>query len=88
MRLYPEESLGVVMMGNTPHATITNSSSTPSLRSDGRDRSLQREHYMELDTFLVSLYVLVDDWLRERHRSALARLSRPTLLSEIRVCRP
>jgi hypothetical protein len=22
---------------------------------------------MELDSFLVSLYVLVDDWLRERH---------------------
>jgi hypothetical protein len=25
---------------------------------------------MELDSFLVSLYVLVDDWLRERHLSA------------------
>ena len=35
---------------------------------------------MELDSFLVSLYVLVDDWLRERHRAKtlgglLARLA-------------
>ena len=37
---------------------------------------------MELDSFLVSLYVLVDDWLRERHWSAQIRLGRPTLLSE------
>jgi hypothetical protein len=40
---------------------------------------------MELDSFLVSLYVLVDDWLRERHRSAQVRLGRPTLLSESEV---
>jgi hypothetical protein len=40
---------------------------------------------MELDSLLISLYVLVDDWLRERHRSAQVRLSRPTLLSESEV---
>ena len=40
---------------------------------------------MELDSFLVSLYVLVDDWLRERHLSAQVRLGRPTLLSESEV---
>ena len=40
---------------------------------------------MELDSFLVSLYVLVDDWLRERHWSAQIRLGRPTLLSECEV---
>jgi hypothetical protein len=40
---------------------------------------------MEMDSFLVSLYVLVDDWLRERHRSAQVRLGRPTLLSESEV---
>ena len=40
---------------------------------------------MELDSFFVSLYVLVDDWLRERHRSAQVRLGRRTLLSESEV---
>jgi hypothetical protein len=40
---------------------------------------------MELDSFLVSLYALVDDWLRELHRSAQVRLGRPTLLSESEV---
>ena len=40
---------------------------------------------MELDSFLVSLYVLVDDWLRERHRSAQVRLGRRTLLAESEV---
>ena len=40
---------------------------------------------MELDSFFVSLYVLVDEWLRERHRSAQVRLGRPTLLCESEV---
>jgi len=36
---------------------------------------------MDLDSFLVSLYVLVDDWWRERHPPSLRhKPGRPVLL--------
>ncbi len=39
---------------------------------------------MDLDSFLVSLYVLVDDWWRERHPSSVRKKKpgRPALLSD------
>ena len=41
---------------------------------------------MDLDSFLVSLYVLVDDWWRERHPPAARRKpGRPALLSDSEV---
>jgi hypothetical protein len=41
---------------------------------------------MDLDSFLVSLYVLVDDWWRERHPPSLrSKPGRPALLCESEV---
>ncbi len=40
---------------------------------------------MDLDSFLVSLYVLVDDWWLERHPPAARKPGRPALLSESEV---
>src|ERR1044072_7932830 len=41
---------------------------------------------MDLDTFLVSLYGLVDDWWQERHPStARKKPGRPALLSDPEV---
>ena len=40
---------------------------------------------MDLDSFLVSLYVLVDDWWRAEHPPAPRRPGRPSLLSESEV---
>jgi Transposase DDE domain len=40
---------------------------------------------MDLDSFLVSLYVCVDDWWRERHPPAPRSPGRPALLSESEV---
>ncbi len=42
---------------------------------------------MDLDSFLVSLYVLVEDWWQERHPSSSARKKpgRPALLSDPEV---
>ena len=41
---------------------------------------------MDLDSFLVSLYVLVDDWWRERHPSAARKKpGRPALLADSEV---
>jgi hypothetical protein len=36
---------------------------------------------VDLDSFLVSLYVLVDDWWRERHQPATRKPGRPASLS-------
>ena len=44
---------------------------------------------MDLDSFLVSLYVLVDDWWRERHPPSVPnKLGRPALLCESEVLTP
>jgi hypothetical protein len=42
---------------------------------------------MDLDSFLVSLYVLVDDWWQERHPSSVCKKKpgRPALLSDPEV---
>ena len=41
---------------------------------------------MDLDSFLVSLYVLVDDWWREQHPPATRKkLGRPALLADSEV---
>ena len=41
---------------------------------------------MDLDSFLVSLYVLVDDWWRERHPpSVRIKPGRPALLTDSEV---
>lgn len=40
---------------------------------------------MDLDSFLVSLYVLVDDWWQEDHPSAARRPGRPAMLSDAEV---
>jgi hypothetical protein len=42
---------------------------------------------MDLDSFLVSLYVLVDDWWRERHPPSVVpnKPGRPALLCESEV---
>ena len=40
---------------------------------------------MDLDSFLVSLYVLVDDWWQEHHTPAIRKPGRPALLSESEV---
>src|SRR5215210_6915499 len=40
---------------------------------------------MDLDSFLVSLYVLVDDWWNTDHPSAPQRPGRPLSLSESEV---
>ncbi len=40
---------------------------------------------MDLDSFLVSLYVLVDDWWQDRHSSPASRPGRPALLTESEV---
>jgi hypothetical protein len=40
---------------------------------------------MDLDSFLVSLYVLVDDWWRASHPSTPRRPGRPTLLADSEV---
>jgi hypothetical protein len=41
---------------------------------------------MDLDSFLVSLYVLVDDWWRERHHPSVPnKPCRPALLCESEV---
>ena len=37
---------------------------------------------MDLDSFLVSLYVLVDDWWQDHHCWTMRRPGRPTLLSD------
>jgi hypothetical protein len=37
---------------------------------------------MDLDSFLLSLYVLVDDWRRERHPSAARKPGRPPRLTD------
>jgi hypothetical protein len=40
---------------------------------------------MDLDSFLVSLYVLVDDWWQEHHPSSARKPGRPALLSDPEV---
>jgi hypothetical protein len=40
---------------------------------------------MDLDSFLVSLYVLVDDWWRENRSSQPPKPGRPALLSASEV---
>jgi hypothetical protein len=40
---------------------------------------------MDLDSFLVSLYVLVDDWWKLEHASRPPKTGRPALLSESEV---
>src|SRR5215218_9821533 len=40
---------------------------------------------MDLDSFLVSLYVLVDDWWHERHPYSLRKPGRPALLTDPEV---
>ena len=40
---------------------------------------------MDLDSFLVCLYVLVDDWWQERHRRTARRAGRPTVLADSEV---
>src|SRR5215203_4068857 len=40
---------------------------------------------MDLDSFLVSLYVQIDDWWKANHPSATRRPGRPALLSESEV---
>jgi hypothetical protein len=37
---------------------------------------------MDLDSFLLSLYVLVDDWRRERHPSTARKPGRPLRLTD------
>jgi hypothetical protein len=37
---------------------------------------------LDLDSFLVSLYVLVDDWWKLKHASEPPRVGRPALLSD------
>ena len=40
---------------------------------------------MDLDSFLVSLYVQIDDWWKAKHPSAAPRPGRPALLSDPEV---
>ena len=40
---------------------------------------------MDLDSFLVSLYMLVDDWWKERHSRIVRRPGRPAALSDSEV---
>jgi hypothetical protein len=40
---------------------------------------------MDLDSFLVSLYVLVDDWWKFDHPSEPSKIGRPALLSDPEV---
>ena len=40
---------------------------------------------MDLDSFLVSLYVQIDDWWKANHPSVTRRPGRPTLLSDPEV---
>jgi len=40
---------------------------------------------MDLDSFLVSLYVLIDDWWQENHTPATRKPGRPSLISESEV---
>ena len=40
---------------------------------------------MDLDSFLVSLYVLVDDWWKAKHSSEPPRVGRPALLADSEV---
>jgi hypothetical protein len=40
---------------------------------------------MDLDSFLVSLYVLTEDWWRSAHASDPARMGRPSLISDPEV---
>ncbi len=40
---------------------------------------------MDLDSFLVYLYVLIDDWWKDRHPSPVIRPGRPVLLAESEV---
>ena len=40
---------------------------------------------MDLDSFLVSLYVQIDDWWKAKHPSAIRRPGRPALLSDPEV---
>ena len=40
---------------------------------------------MDLDSFLVSLYVLVDDWWKLEHASQPPKTGRPALLSDSEV---
>ena len=40
---------------------------------------------MDLDSFLVSLYVLVDDWWKLDHASRPPKTGRPALLSDPEV---
>ena len=40
---------------------------------------------MDLDSFLVSLYVQIDDWWKANHPSATRRPGRPALLSDPEV---
>jgi Transposase DDE domain len=51
-----------------------------------QNHSAQRWYQMDLDSFLVSLYVLVDDWWHEHHPPApRKKTGRPVLLSESEV---
>jgi hypothetical protein len=40
---------------------------------------------LDLDSFLVSLYVLVDDWWKLEHSSEPPRAGRPALLTDPEV---
>jgi hypothetical protein len=40
---------------------------------------------LDLDSFLVSLYVLVDDWWKLKHSSEPPRTGRPALLTDPEV---
>jgi hypothetical protein len=40
---------------------------------------------MDLETFLVSLYVVVDEWWKRHHPRPLQRLGRPPALTEAEV---
>ena len=40
---------------------------------------------LDLDSFLVSLYVLVDDWWKLKHASEPPRVGRPALLTDPEV---
>ncbi len=40
---------------------------------------------VDLDSFLVSLYVLVDDWWKLKHSSEPSKTGRPALLTDSEV---
>lgn len=43
---------------------------------------------MDLDSLLVTLYVLVDDWWQDHHRRTVRRPGRPTVLEDSEVLTP